>query len=202
MCRCTHVPCLCVRPSADRRLGSRARLCVRCRQSTLYRFPHLPGAVGCSQQQGSGHLPPADALSAGIRLSQTQLHRAAPCTGEPTFAARIPPVEALLPAEGAFVAGRRCLTRFRWAAGSGRARSGGWQCEWVAVPQAVVVIRLCTSLTYLRCGWAASLTEQSKQDLKPTHLPPLAGDGHQGAQSPCRGAASRRGGSLPGPPCK
>lgn len=126
------------------------------------------------------------------RSTVTQLRRAAPSMGEstrvrPTFAACTPAVGALLLAEGTSVAGGRGLTRFRWAAGSGRARSGGRRCERMAVPQAVVVVRLCTSLTW-RCTWAASLTEQSKQDPKQT--PPrlrLWATGTRGRSRPVTG---------------
>lgn len=134
VCRCTHVPRVCVGPSADRCLGSRLRLCVT-PPSTRYGFPRLPGAAGRSGQRRSGRLPPADAPSAGGRL-----RRAAPSTGErtrvrPASAACVPAGEAPPPAEGAFVAGGRRLTRLRWAAGCGRAGSGGRRCERAAVPR-------------------------------------------------------------------
>lgn len=168
--------------------------------STRYRFPRLPGAAGRSRRQGRG------ACALQMRRQPAPAAPRGPSTGErtrvrPASAARAPTVEAPPPAEGAFVAGGRRLTRFRWAAGSGRAGSGGRRCERAAVPPGCG----CGQTSHifdLRCTWAASLTEQSKQDLKQTVPSTAAVCGRRtpgGAVAP-RGAASRRGGSPPGPP--
>lgn len=202
VCRCMHVPRVCVGPSADRCLGSRLRLCDAAQHAV--QVPASSRRCGAFPAAGSGRLRPADAPSAGAGCTARPEHRRAHTRAprvRPTSAARAPTVEAPPPAEGAFVAGGRRLTRFRWAAGSGRAGSGGRRCERAAVP-AGCGCGQTSHIFDLRCTWAASLTEQSKQDLKQTVPSTAAVCGRRtpgGAVAP-RGAASRRGGSPPGPP--
>lgn len=197
VCRCMHVPRVCVGPSADRCLGSRLRLCDAAQHAV--QVPASSRCCGAFPAAGSGRLrrlhraarAPASAHACAPRAPRVR----------PTSAARAPTVEAPPPAEGAFVAGGRRLTRFRRAAGSGRAGSGGRRCERAAVPPGCG----CGQTSHifdLRCTWAASLTEQSKQDLQQTVPSTAAFCGQRtpgGAVAP-RGAASRRGGSPPGPP--
>lgn len=154
VCRCMHVPRVCVGPSADRCLGSRLRLCVT-PPSTRYRFPRLPGAAGRSWRQGRGacalqmRRQPAPAAPRGPSTGERTRVRPA-CAPRPQRAPRRwkPRLQrkALLSLAGAVL----LVSAGQPVPGEPGPAGGGVSAR--LSPQAVVVVRLRTSLTCAALG--------------------------------------------------
>lgn len=157
VCRCMHVPRVCVGPSADRCLGSRLRLCDAAQHAV--QVPASSRRCGAFPAAGSGRLRPADAPSAGAgctarpehRRAHTRAPRVRPaCAPRPQRAPRRwkPRLQrkALLPLAGAVL----LVSAGQPVPGEPGPAGGGVSAR--LSPQAVVVVRLRTSLTCAALG--------------------------------------------------